>query len=326
MHNAVSAFVAFAASLSLLAGAAGAQSPDAWPSRPIRMFVPFSAGGMVDAVARATAQYLADRLKQPVVIENRTGANGAIAMETVARSAPDGYTLVFASNTNFVLLPNSRKSLPYDTLKDLTSVSMVFTAPFYLVVHPSLPVKSVQDLIALAKSQPGKLNFASLGFGGSNHLVMELFKTRAGVDIFHVPYKGTAQAMTDLLSGQVQVMFEGSSTIPHIRSGKLRGLASSGAKRTQAMPDLPTLAESGLEGFDMSTWDGIAVPTGTPRPIINRLNAAVGEFLRSPEATKRLAPLSIELIDSTPEEMDARIRRELPIYGTVMRDAGIEPR
>jgi tripartite-type tricarboxylate transporter receptor subunit TctC len=315
----------FAVALSLLAGAAGAQSPDAWPTQPIRMLVPFSAGGMVDTVARATAQHLSERLGKPVVIENRTGANGAIAMEAVARSAPDGHTLVFASNTNFVFLPNSRKSLPYDTLKDLTSVGMVFTAPFYLAVHPSVPVKSVQDLIALAKSQPGKLNYASLGIGGSNHLVMERFKTRAGVDIFHVPYKGSAQAMADLLSGQIQVMFEGSSTIPNIRSGKLRGLASSGASRTHAMPELPTIAESGLPDFDMSTWDGIAAPAGTPRPIINRLNALLGEFLRSPEAAKRFVSLSVELIDSTPEEMDERIRRELPIYGKVMRDAGIQP-
>ncbi len=309
----------------ILPVAALAQVPDAWPTKPIRMLVPFSAGGMVDTVARATAQHLSDRLGQPVVIDNRTGANGAIAMEAGAKAAPDGYTLVFASNTNYVFLPNSRKSLPYDTLKDLTGVTTVFTAPFYLVVNPSVPARTVQELIALSRAKPGTLNFASLGHGGSNHLVMELFKSRTGANITHVPYKGTAQAMADLLAGQVQVMFEGSSTIPNMRSGKLRGLASSGSKRTQAMPDLPTVAESGVTGFDMSTWDGISVPTGTPRAIISRLNSTVAELLRSPETAKRFQALTIELIGSTPEEMDERIRRETPLYAKVMRDAGIEP-
>ena len=315
-----------AGALLFASGNSFPQSPEApYPNKPLRMFVPFSAGGMVDTVARAVAQHLQERLGQPVVIENRTGANGAIAMEAVARAAPDGYTLAFASNTNFVFLPASRKSLPYDTLKDLTSVTTVFTAPFYLVVNPTVPVRTVQELIALAKAQPGKLNFASLGFGGSNHLVMELFKTRTGTNLTHVPYKGTSQAMADLLAGQVQVMFEGSSTLPHVRSGKLRLLASSGSRRTVAMPDAPTVAESGVPGFDMSTWDGISVPTGTPRAAIDKLNTVVGELLRSPAAAQRFQALTIELISSTPEEMDERIRRETPVYAKVMRDAGIQP-
>jgi tripartite-type tricarboxylate transporter receptor subunit TctC len=246
-------------------------------------------------------------------------------MEAVARAAPDGYTIAFASNTNYVFLPASRKSLPYDPLKDLSGVTMVFTAPFYLVVHPSVPVRTVQELLAHAKTNPGKLNFASLGVGGSNHLVMELFKSRTGADLVHVPYKGTSQAMADLLAGQVQVMFEGSSTLPLMRSGKLRGLGSSGPTRTHAMPDLPTVAESGVPGFDMSTWDGIAVPAGTPRAIIDRLNAVAGEYIRSPATGQKFQSLTVEMISSTPEEMDARIRRELPVYTKIMRDAGIQP-
>jgi tripartite-type tricarboxylate transporter receptor subunit TctC len=309
--------------LALFAASAMAQD---YPNKPIKLLTPFSAGGMVDTVTRSVAQHLSERLGQSVVVENRLGASGAIALEQVARAPADGYTLLMASSTNFVFLPASRKTLPYDTVKDLRSVTMISTAPMYFVVHPSVPAQNVAELIALARKSPNKLSYASLGHGSSNHLAMDMFRSRAQVELLHVPYKGSAQAITDLLSGQVQAMFEGpTSTLPNIKTGKLRVLASSGAARTRAMPAVPTVGESGVAGYDFSTWNGIAVPGGTPRAVIDRLNAAAGEMLRSPAAIEKFAAQNIELIASTPEEMDERIRRELPVFAKVMRDAGIQP-
>lgn len=311
---------------SLITNALAQGAATAYPNRPMRLVLPFTTGGMVDTVTRALAQYISERLGQPIVVDNRTGASGAIALDTVAKSAPDGHTLLVGSSTNFVFLPGARKALPYDTVRDLASVTMISTAPFYLVVTPSVDARTVQELIALARSQPGKLNFASLGFGGANHLAMEMFKSRAKVDLHHVPYKGSAQAMADLLGGQVQAMFEGpTSTLPQIRAGKLRVLGSSVPQRAKAMPDVPTIAESGVPGFDISTWNGLSVPAGVPQPIINRLNSVAGEMLRDPAMIQKFAASNIDLIASTPEEMDERIRREIPIFTKVMRDAGIDP-
>lgn len=314
-----------AAQLSWIAPSTFAQV-STYPNRPLRILVPHVTGGMVDTVTRTLAQHMQDRLGQAVVVENRVGAIGAIAIDAVAKSPADGYTLLFGTNTNFVFLPASRKSLPYDTMRDLSSVGAASTAPMYLVVHPSLQVRSVQQLLALAKSQPGKLNFASEGIGSSQHLAMELLKSRTGVDMFHVPFKSTGPAMIDLMAGQVQLMFQGpTSTLPLIRAGKLHVVASSSPKRTQAMPEVPTVGESGIPGFDMSTWSGLMVPAGTPRPVIDRLNGVVGEMLRNPAMAQKFASSNIELFSSTPEEMDERIRRELPLFTRLMRDAGIQP-
>jgi tripartite-type tricarboxylate transporter receptor subunit TctC len=314
---------------ALIAAAGDAVSQPAantYPNRPIRLIVPQSASGMVDSVARAVAQHLGERLGQPLVVENRVGANGAIGFEAVARSAPDGYTLLVTAQAAAVLAVASRKSLPYDPLRDFTSVSLLFEAPYYLIVHPSVPARSVQELIDLARKQPGTLNYASAGLGSGQHLHMERFKTLTGTTLVHVPYKAVAQAGTDLLSGQIQVMLHGPAfTLPQLRAGKVRALAWSGAKRTQAMPDLPTIGEAGVPGYDASTWWGLAAPAGLPRPIVERLNRETGAFLKTPAVRERFAELNIELLPSTPEEHTERVRREIPIFAKVMRDAGIEP-
>lgn len=308
------------------ASALAQDAASGYPSRPIRILTPYTAGGMTDTVTRTVGQHISERLGQPVIVENKAGANGAIAMEAVAKSPPDGHTLLLASITNFIFLPASRKTLPFDTVRDFSSVTMTSTTPMYLVVHPSVPAHSVQELIALVRSQPGRINYASTGIGSSQQLAMELFKTRTKADLFHVPFKGSAQATSDLLGGRVQVMFQGpTSTLPHVIAGKLRALAITDTKRSQATPNVPTVSESGVPGFDFSTWSGLSAPAGVPRPIIDRLNGVAGEMLRSPAMIQKFAASNIDLLSSTPEEMDARIRREIPVFTKVMRDAGIEP-
>jgi len=284
-----------------------------------------TAGGMVDNVARTIAQDLTERLGKPVITENRPGANGVIALEALMTSPPDGHTLILATQAMLVFNPFLMKTkVPYDSLRDFASVSTLFAAPLYLVVHPSVPARSIPELIALAKSQPGKLSYASIGVGSGQHLAAELFKARTGVDLLHVPYKGTGPAMADLLAGRVQMMFQAASTLPHIRSGKLRALASLGPQRTQAMPELPTVSEAGVPGFEMLTWFGLSTRAGVPRPIIDQLNREVGILLRSPAAREKFAASNIELIPSTPEEMDERVRREIPLFAKLMRDAGLK--
>lgn len=296
-----------------------------YPSRPIRIISPYTTGGLSDQVVRPMAQYLAERLGQAAFIENRPGASQQIALEAAARSAPDGHTLVLGTQSGLVLLTAARKTLPYDPVRDFASITLLYETPLYLVVHPSVPVRSVQELIALAKSQPGKLNYASVGRGSAHHLVMEMFKTRTNVDMVHVPYKGNAPAVTGIVAGEVQVMFEGATVLPHVRSGKLRALASSGRDRTQTMPELLTVSEAGVPGFEMATWFGLAAPAGVPRPIIDRLNREVGDMLRSPATREKYASINVDLKPSTPEEMSERIRSEIPIWSKVMRSAGIEP-
>jgi len=225
-----------------------------------------------------------------------------------------------------VLNTIARKKLPYDPVRDLAPVSMLFTSPLYLVVHPSVPANSVKELIALANKRPGKLTFASIGNGTSQHLAGELFRTRAKVDIVHVPYKGSSPATTDLLGGQVDMMFEGGvSSLPHVRSGKLRALATTGRKRTEAMSDLPTMIEAGVPDFDITVWFGLVGPAKTPRPILERLNREVGEILRTPALKEKFAAAGIEITPSTPEELGERIRADLPYWRKVMREAGIQP-
>jgi tripartite-type tricarboxylate transporter receptor subunit TctC len=311
---------------SLQCVAAHAQGTAAgYPTRPVRFIVPYTTGGLLDVFARALAQHLTERLGQVVIVENRPGASQAIALEAGAKSPPDGHTLVMGTQSGLIFLTASRKTLPYDPLRDFASVTLMIATPFFIVVNPSVPASSIQELIAFARAQPGKLFYASIGAGSGHHLVTELFKTRTNTDMVHVPFKGNAPAQADLLAGQVQVMFEGPSILPHVRSGKLRALASTGRQRARAMPDLPTVAETVLPGFDVATWFGLSVPAGVPRPIIDRLNREVGDMLRSPATHEKFASTGIEFLPGTPEEMTERIRSEFPIWTKVMRSAGIEP-
>jgi tripartite-type tricarboxylate transporter receptor subunit TctC len=297
----------------------------AYPSKPVRFIVPYATGGVLDLFARALAQHLTERLGQVVVVDNRPGASQAIALEAGAKAPADGYTLVMGTQSGLIFLTASRKSLPYDPVRDFASVTLLVATPFFVTVHPSVPAGSIPELIALAKSQPGKLFYASIGTGSGHHLVTELFKTRTGTDMVHVPFKTNPQAHADLLAGQVQVMFEGPAVLPHVKSGKLRALASTGQQRATAMPDLPTLDETVLPGFDVATWFGLSVPAGVPRPIIDRLNRETVDMLRSPATREKFASTGLEFLPSTPEEMTERIRVEFPIWTRVMRSAGIEP-
>jgi tripartite-type tricarboxylate transporter receptor subunit TctC len=303
-----------------------AQSPaDSYPSRPVKFIVPYTPGSALDVLARDFGQFFNERLGQPVVIDNRPGASQVIALEAGAKSAADGYTLVMGTQSGLVLLTVSRKSLPYDPIKDFASVSLMTEFPFNVTVHPSVPARSISELIAFAKANPGKLNYATIGAGGGHHLVTELFKSRAAIDLVHVPFKGNAQAQAAIIAGDVQVMFEGPSILPHIKSGKVRALATTGTARTRSLPDLPTMIEAGLPGFSMAPWFGLSVPAGVPRPIVERLSRLVGDHLRAPATQAKFAVAGYEFIPGTPEEMTERIRSEIPLSAKLMRSVGIEP-
>jgi len=306
--------------------AAFAVQAQPYPSRPIRFIVPYTPGGLGDSFARAVGEDLAKRLGQPVVIDNRPGASQAIGAEATAKAPPDGHTVFMGTQSGLVLNTIARKKLPYDPVRDLAPVSMLFTSPLYLVVHPSVRANSVKELVALARARPGKLTFASIGNGTSQHLAGELLRKRGKIEIVHVPYKGSSPAMTDLLGGQVDMMFEGGvSSLPHVKSGKLRALATTGRQRTDAMPELPTMAESGVADFDITVWFALVTTAGTPRPIIERLNREVGEALRTRELKEKFAAAGIDITPSTPGELAERIRADLPYYGKLMREAGIQP-
>jgi tripartite-type tricarboxylate transporter receptor subunit TctC len=318
--------VSVCCALSCVATSVQAQGTAAgYPSHAMRIFVPYTPGGSADVMLRTVAQHLTKTLGQAVVVENRPGASQQIALEAAVNSPADGHTLVMGTQSGLVLLTAARKALPYDPLKDFASISLLYEMPLYLMVNPSVPARSVQELIELARSEPGKLNYASIGRGSTHHLVMEMFKTMSNVDMMHVPFKGNAQAQTDLLAGQVQVMFEGGIVmVNYAKRGKLRALASTGRHRSQAMPELPTVGESGLPGFEMATWFGLTTRAGVARPIIDRLNHDVGELLRLPAMREKYAAMGIELVPSTPEEMAERIQSQIPVWSKVMRAAGIE--
>lgn len=311
---------------SWFAVGAFAQNPaDNYPNRPVRFIVPYTPGSALDVLARDLGQYFLERLGQPVVIENRPGASQAIALEAAAKAPADGYTLVMGTQSGLVYLTVTRKSLPYDPLRDFASVSLLTQFPFNVTVHPSVPARSIAELIAFAKAQPGKLFYATIGAGGGHHLVTEMFNARAGIDLVHVPFKGNAQAQAGLIAGDVQVMFEGPSILPHVKSGKVRALATTGLTRTKSLPDLPTVSEAGLPGFESAPWFGVSVPAGVPRPIIDKLNRQVNDYLRSPATQAKFAPAGHEFVPSTPEEMTERIRSEIPVSAKLMRSVGIEP-
>ena len=301
-----------------------AAAAQAWPTRPVRLLVPFAAGaGINDIMARLVGQHLGAGLGQPVVIENRPGAGGIAGTDAAAKAAPDGYTFLM-TNVTLVTTAYLYSKLPYDAQKDFVPVTLVATSPLMLVVHPSVPAKSVQELIALAKANPGKLTFGSGGVGSTPHLSTEIFKSISGIDAVHVPYKGGAPALNDLVGGQLSFMIENvPGTMPFVRSGKLRALAITSARRSPLDPSLPTMAEAGVPGYEVVGWNGIVAVAGTPPEIVARLHAEVAKVLRLPEARERLAALGAEPVGNTPEEFGAFIRAENARWGTIIREKGI---
>ena len=300
---------------------AQAQTQD-YPSRPIRIVVPFSPGGAVDGPTRAIAQELSKRLKQQVIIDNRPGAGATIGSEVVAKALPDGYTLLLASQTNAIsasLYPR----LSFNPIDDFVGISLLGREPGVLVVHPSLPAKSVAELVALAKDRPGQLNYASSGNGSGQHLFMALFTTMAGIQLTHVPYRGSGQATTDLLGGTVPMAMPGTAGIVgHIKAGKLRPLAVSGVTRSPQLPEVPTLAESGLPGYSAYVWLGLLAPKGTPAAIIERLHRELIAALATPEVKNYMTEAGIEPVGSTPAEMDSYFREERDRWARVVKDTG----
>ena len=295
----------------------------AFPEKPVRFVIGFTPGGPSDILARAVGQKLAERWGQQVVIENRPGAGGNLAAEAVAKSAPDGYTWLLGNNSILATNQSLYKKLPYDPVKDFAPVALVAVQPNILVVHPEVPAKSVSDLILLAKQSPGKLNYASSGAGAAAHLAGELFKTMAGVDIVHVPYKGAQPALTDLIAGQVQLMFATSaSVIPYMKAGRLRALAVTTAQRSPSVPELPTVSEAGLAGFEATTWHGVVVPMATPAPLVQRLNQDLNLVLEEKELKERLAGLGAEVLTGTPRDFADYIAREIPKWTKVVKDSG----
>jgi len=311
---------ALAVSMACIAPLAFAQ---AYPSHTIRLVVPFPAGGTTDILARDVAKKLTDTMGQSVVVDNRPGAGGNIGADLVAKSAPDGYTLLMGTVGTHAINPSLYAKMPYDHIKDFVPVVLVAGVPNVLVVNPSVPINSVADLIKLAKAKPGSINFASSGSGTSIHLSGELFKTMAGVDMTHVPYKGSSPALTDLMGGQVQIMFDNlPSSLALIKAGKLRAVAVTSLKRAPALPDVPTIAESGLPGFEASSWFGVLAPAGTPAPIVAKLNAEVNKWLQSPEGKEQLLAQGAEVAGGSPEQFAAHIRAESDKWAKVVKASG----
>jgi tripartite-type tricarboxylate transporter receptor subunit TctC len=296
---------------------------DAYPAKPVRVIVGLAPGGGTDIQARLFAQKLTEGFNRPFVVENRPGAGGTLAYAQVAKSPPDGHTLLGVTS-GYTITPTVYAKLPYDPIKDFAPISLVSQAPFVLVVHPSLPVQSVKGLLALARAKPGALDCASAGRGSSTHMAFELFKSLSGVTITHIPYKGTAPALVDVMAGQVHMLFGNVlSTLSHVKAGKLRALAVTTAKRSTALPDLPTITESGVPGYDNSTWHGWLAPAGTPPAILNRLNAELVKSARAPDVVMRLAPDGGEAVGSTSEAFTQHIATEIARWRKVVRDAGM---
>jgi len=309
-----------AIAFAVLAPGAYAQS---YPNKPIRLVCPFPPGGAVDIASRAVAHELSQLLGQPVTVDNRPGAGGNIGADIVAKSPADGYTLLMTTSGIMAINPALYSKIPFDTLKDFTPISMVVSLNNVLVVNPSVPAQSVKDIIALAKAQPGKLTYASSGNGTSIHLSGELFKSMTGVDMLHIPYKGSAPAVTDLLGGQVNMMFDNiPSSLPHIKAGKLRALAVTGSKRSQLLPDVPTIAEAGVPGYDSYVWFGVVAPAGTPPEIVAKLNAALTKTAATATFHDRLTAQGYDVLSSTPEQMGASIRGEIAKWGKIVKASG----
>jgi tripartite-type tricarboxylate transporter receptor subunit TctC len=304
---------------------AQAQTTSTYPNKPIRLIVPFAPGGGNDTVARTVGEQVSHILGQAVVVENRAGAGGTIGAELVARAAPDGYTLFLGGVGSLAINPNMRKNLSYDPIKDFAPITLLAQAPLVLVASPALKVHSVKELIALAKSQPGKIDYASNGNGSSSHLAALMFTSMADINMLHIPYKGLSPALTGLLSGEVPTMFSSVVAIlPHIQNGKLIALGVTGSTRLAALPDVPTIAQAGLTGYETSSWYGILAPAGTPHDIVLKLNKALNQALEAPDVKTRLASEGAETVGGTPEQFAAYIKQEKEQLGQVISKSGIQ--
>jgi tripartite-type tricarboxylate transporter receptor subunit TctC len=307
-----------------------AANAQAWPGKPLRMLVPFAPGGGTDFAARIISKHLSERLGQQVVVENRAGANGIIALEALKAAAPDGYTLATATNGPLVINPSIYLKLPYDPVRDFAAIGSLVSYPLLLVVHPSVPAQNVTELIALAKAKPGALTYSSPGVGNGGHLAGELFASMAHVELTHVPYKGTAPAATALLAGEVSLAFSSIPTVlPHVRAGKLRALAVGNAARVPSLPEFPTIAESGAEsglrGYEAFSWAGVIAPAGTPRDAVVRLNREIVGILGQKEVVEQLAKEGTIPTPDTPEQFAAYIRSELEKWSGIVKLANIKP-
>jgi tripartite-type tricarboxylate transporter receptor subunit TctC len=314
----------FVVLLLLVGGHGGALQAQSWPAKPLRMIVPFPPGGAVDISARAIGAELTRSLGQQVIADNRVGAGGNIAAEAAARAAPDGYTLFMATSAILAINPALYTKVPFDPVNDFSPVSLVVSSDNILVLHPAVPAKSILELVALAKANPGTYSYASAGNGSSTHLAAEMFKMLAGVDLLHVPYKGGPPAVTALLAGEVHMNFDLiPSALPHIRSGKMRALGVAGARRSPLLPELPVISENGVPGYESSVWFGVVVPAGTPQPIVSRLSADIARGVQQPELRERLTNMGYEVTSTTPEQMSAMIRAEIPKWARVVKAAGV---
>ena len=296
----------------------------AYPTKSIRLIVPLAPGGGNDTIARLIGVKISPTLGQQVVIDNRPGAGGIIGVEIVAKAPADGYTLLLANAAVMSIVPHAQQKVPYDALKDFAPVSLIASAPLLVVVHPSLPVRTMKELTALAKARPAAINYASNGVGTGTHLATELYSMMTGVKMVHVPYKGLSLAMTDLMSGQVPLMFSSAvAMLPHVKTGKLRAIAMTGARRSQALPEVPTVAETGLAGYEASSWYGVAAPAGTARAIVERLNKEIVAVVKSKELQDRFNSEAVIPAGNTPEEFSAHIKSEFERMGRVIREAKV---
>lgn len=313
------------AAVALLAGALPAHAQSTYPTRPVSLIVPFPAGGSTDLVARVVAEKMSALLGQQIVVDNRGGAGGNVGSAAAAKSEPDGYTMLMGTVATHAINSALYKKMPYDPVKDFAPVSLLVVVPNVLVVNPDFPAKSVQELIALAKEKPGELSYASSGNGTPLHLSGELFKSMAGVDIVHVPYKGAGPALVDVMGGHVPIMFDNlPSSTEHIKAGKLRGLAVTTAERSPSMPELPTIAESGLPGYETYTWNALFVPAGTPPDVIAKLNEAAVAAVGDPEVKAKLETMGASVVGSTPEQLAKHVQAELDKWGPVVKASGAQ--
>jgi tripartite-type tricarboxylate transporter receptor subunit TctC len=301
---------------------AGAQS---YPDKPVRLIVPFTTGSAADTLARIPAQKVSEMWGQQIVVDNRTGANGTIGADTAAKAAPDGYTLLLANDGQLATSPALNPKLPYNPLRDFAPIALAASIHVILITHPSLPVTSVKELIAYAKTRPGQIHYATSGNGSAQHMPMEMLKLAAGIDLVHVPYKGLGPALNDVIGGQVPVMFAGmSGALPHVKAGKIRALAIAASKRSPGLPDLPTVEEAGVPGFHYAAWAGFLAPAGTPAALIEKLNADFTKALNMPDVREKLTGLGFDVTPSKPAEFGDLIKREMAKTAKLVKDSGMK--